>query len=127
MAIDWSEDISSGAPVKKSNLAEIKTEMDGIADYVSLDLTWDYFVDDGSSSDGDPIDDAIKTEQPQELRDNTETLDANKHSVAEDGHDSSVDDTAHSGNEWDYDSSVNDGYNCGSYDSAEDYEFDSTL
>lgn len=86
MAISWSEDISSGAGIQKSNLAEIKTEIDNLADYLNVSLSWNNFVDDGSSSDGDPTSDTIKTTHPQELRDKTETINTNVHSAVYGSH-----------------------------------------
>ncbi len=81
MAISWSEDISSGAPINGSNVAEIKNEIDNIASYLSVSLTWDHF-----DSDGTPADTVVKSVQAQELRSNTETIESNKHSAVYSGH-----------------------------------------
>jgi len=88
MAISWSEDISSGAPIEKADVAEIKSQIDSLASWEGVSLTWDYFVDDGSSTDGDPIDSAIKTEQAQELRDNTDVIHNNRHTTVYTGENS---------------------------------------
>lgn len=83
MAISWSEDISSGAPIQKSNLAEIKSEIDNLASWEGVSLSWNYF-----ESDGTPTDSAIKTEQAQELRDKTDTIHNNRHSAVYSGENS---------------------------------------
>jgi len=83
MAISWSEDISSGAPIQKSNLAEIKSEIDNLANWEGVSLSWSYF-----ESDGTPSDSAIKTEQAQELRDKTDTIHNNRHTTVYSGENS---------------------------------------
>jgi len=100
MAIDWSEEISVGARVKKSKLSEIKGEIDRIADEVDEDLSWDHFSD----QDDEPADDRIKNEQPQELRDKTDQIYTNRHSTVHSDNDSSVKNTDNEG----YDSSDKD-------------------
>jgi len=101
MAIDWSEDISVGASIKKSNLSEIKGEIDRIADEVDEDLSWDHFSDE----DDEPADDRIKSEQPHELRDKTEVIYSSRHTTVYSDHNSTDDgddyDTHESGYESD--------------------------
>jgi len=115
MAIEWNEEIEPGASVNKADLGEIKGNIDDIAEHVDLELTWEEFGDDDL-----PDEDRIKSSQAKELRDKTETIDTNKHSVAESGHDSEVDDVNYSGNEDLYQSSYDGGYNCGSHDGSYD-------
>ena len=77
MAFDWSSiDIGVGDPVEKDDVALMKKNAEDLRDEFGVSWTWDHFIHcDSETDDGYPTDDTIKSEQPTELQNKTDTLD----------------------------------------------------
>ena len=86
LGIYWDEEIETGASIDAVDVGEIQEEIEGIADHVGLEISWEEFGEDGL-----PAVDDIKSDQAKELRDKTEKMYINRHSSVNTGHDSEVD------------------------------------
>lgn len=77
MAFDWSSiDIGVGDLIEKDDVALMKKNAEDLRDEFGVSWTWDHFIDcDSETDDGYPTDDTIKSEQPTELQNKTDTLD----------------------------------------------------
>jgi len=86
IGVVWGEKIEAGASIDGADVGEIKGEIDGIAEHVGLDITWEEFGDDDL-----PAVDGIKSAQAKELRSKTEKIDTNRHSTVYSGNETEVD------------------------------------
>lgn len=120
VGIFWAEEIVTGVSIDEVDVGEIRGEIEGIADHVGLEITWEEFGEDGL-----PVEDDIKSDQAKELRDKTEKIYINRHSSVNTGNETEVDKGHDAEVEGDHDSSFesdHDGPYCTGHDSEVETE-----